>query len=132
MDNAAAKRQRRIEAIRAITKPSPVRLHHEPRWLLKLARDRLRAMKRHIPSGSKLWMLCHTLGIDPHFMDHWGTTDNGETFVCEPYLSHRDLIAAIAFADMLRLDLDVSAVSEWNPPSTIRLSFTRKQETDRG
>lgn len=134
VDKYAKAQADRLAAIRAITKPSHVRLYHEPAWLKKLIRQRLRMAGTRVPPGANVWVLCRAMGVDPHFLDHWGTVENGRVFVSEPYLSTQDMKHAIVFSELLGLNLDIDAASEWNPPSTIRLSFSipKEQEIRRG
>jgi hypothetical protein len=62
-------------------------------------------------------------GIDTDWLDHWGSTEGGKVFVSEPYLSPSMVLGASRFAEFCGLYFTIEAVSEWNPPSTIRLSF---------
>lgn len=115
----------RADELRRLMNPSPVRLHHEPRWLKSMIRDAMRGKNTRIPSCASVWDMCIRLGINPHFLDHWGSAEKGTVFISEPYLSHYMIHSAAAFASAVGLQLDVSAVSEWNPPRTIRLTFRR-------
>lgn len=120
---AQAAYERRIEEFRKLMRPTPVRLHHEPRWLTSLVRKRLKACGRSCRAGWSIWNMVTAAGIDTDWLDHWGSTDGGKAFVSEPYLNPSMVFNASVFAEWCGLYLRISAVSEWNPPSTIRLEF---------
>lgn len=113
--SAASKQQEFIEKMRALAKPSPVRLHHEPRWLLK-------RIHKSCGRSMRVWEYAHSERFG-FFLDHWGTVDDGKVFVSEPYPTARMIAAADAFSESLGLQIYIRANSHWNPGSTIRLEF---------
>ena len=123
MNKAAIAHEARRQSILKLLNPEPVRLHHEPTWLLRLVDAAIRARGGRPSRAGGLWVKIIKLRILPHFLDHWGSIKKGTEFVSEPYLSDDQLRSAIQFADAVGLQLHISAVSEWNPPSTVRLIF---------
>lgn len=123
MNKAAIAHEARRQSLLKLLKPEPVRLHHEPKWLLRLVDAAIKARGGRPNRVFGLWSKVQNLGIDPGFLDHWGSIKKGTKFVSEPYLRDDQLRAAIQFADAVGLQLRISAVSEWNPPSTVRLVF---------
>lgn len=124
MNKAVIAHEARRQSLLKLLKPDPVRLHHEPRWLLRLVDAAIRDRGSYPSRAFGLWGKILNLGIHPHFLDHWGSIKNGTEFVSEPYLRDDQLRAAMQFADAVGLQLHISAVSEWNPPSTVRLIFS--------
>lgn len=117
---AAERHEAERSRILAITRPTPVRLHHAPRWVSQLVRRYLGGKSK----GSPLWEIDSAI-IGPTLFDHWGSTDGGRVLVSEPYASNGHVNKASQFALALGILWRFSPVSEWNPPLTVRFSFWR-------
>lgn len=109
-----------IREARARLQPSPVRLHHVPRWARPGWRRAVRAYS--LPAGASFRLL-----------DHWGSTvrvaDDGERYtdlVSEPYAAS---CAAVDPAQLGAFDRvfgvvgEVSDNSWWYPGHTIRITW---------
>jgi hypothetical protein len=129
-NNEDARQQRRhIEAARDLLKPSPVRLHHVPRWLIQ----RIRKHIGTVPMCHSGFDVVHQAACDTgsdSWLDHFGsTTINGRpAFVSEPYLGSRGIVDAMRFAERLMLEFDFSPNSWWYPGQTTRLIFQEPAE----
>ena len=106
-----------------MTAPTPVKLHHVPKWL----RQRI---GQRIGRGVDLHEAIQRTASDiagGYWLDHWGSTGDVElAFVSEPYgLSTSGLQGVLRFADTLGLKVHIQSASEWNPSGgTIRVVFT--------
>lgn len=107
-------RDEEIEAARALLKPTKVRLHHVPRFFLKVKIVSNWGHGYHGFPGAT-------------WLDHYGSTklaDGRTAFVSEPYhVTAGDLAECTAIADHIGCTFWVSANSWWCPGSTIRLCF---------
>jgi len=95
MSDVAQKINQQIAAARELLRPSPVRLHHVPRWFarkLRPLKGQLHPRSARYLSGNSLFdeAACY-IEYDGKFgnnwLDHWGTTvSHGRPcFVSEPY-----------------------------------------------
>lgn len=118
----------RREAVRAILKPSPVRLHHIPNWL------RLRMIRAFGCPGrdTAAWpVLWHAVGERRRWLDHFGSTlsHGRQVFVSEPYGFSAESAADLeAFCRPMGVKWSVDSNSEWNPGSTVRVSIEEPEE----
>jgi hypothetical protein len=117
-----------IAEARKVFDPTPVRLHHRPKWFMQL----LAAAKRRNPHGPAAgfyedlrrgsWKL--------DWMDHWGSTvllNGTPAFVSEPYGITSETLAEVeAIAEECGCYANVSANSYWYPGSTIRIEIYPK------
>lgn len=120
-------RNHRLHVLRCreILKPSEVRIGHVPAWLSKRIRERLEPR----PTGRGCTLLLHALERTKcgDVFDHHGSTilrDGRPAYVSEPYLHPEQIEIAQRFAELLGLELSISANSWWSPGVTIRLIFT--------
>ena len=104
----ASKQRAQIEAARELLKPTPVRLHHTPRWARR---------------EFKLY------GTKPSWCDHWGSTklpDGRVAFVSEPYdISPGTLCEIDAIAKRHGWTWWLEALSWWYPGHTFRIVIVR-------
>lgn len=119
--------QREIDTAREILKPTPVRLHHVPRWLAKRLRvyQRTWGGRKSPTSGHGLLDEARRkLAIPGHWLDHAGSTKIGgvEVFVSEPYGFTPDMARGL---DQLSKDTGlewwVESNSWWYPGHTVRI-----------
>ena len=117
-----------IRDARSLLKPTPVELHHIPRWFAKRLRT---AMGKHyrwdFPLDDLLQRVENECGSAVHWWDHWGSTTlpNGRrAVVTEPYLSIGDVKKAIVFAQLIVCDVEIYSNSWWYPGQTTRIAFT--------
>lgn len=107
-------------------KPTPVRLHHMPRWMKRLVAEGL-GCNQHEAESYLRSFVDGTCGA----MDHWGSTkmDGEEVFVFEPYATlemGHDLAAKVM--SRIKCIAGVENLSWWYPFHTIRIIFKRIPE----
>lgn len=120
--------EKRIAEYRKLMKPTHVKLHHIPRWMVRLLAAAVRKAGRRYYRGD-MHMAIHAMGFEcVRFMDHWGSIERGTIFVSEPYPYVGMCGDVERFAELIGCEVIIGAVSEWNPPYTIRLEFREKRE----
>lgn len=123
-----SEQERKLAEIRKAIGADEVRLHHEPKWLkqrIAEAVKRLALPRAYRGEIIGAWRFAQLIGGTASWLDHWGSIDEGDVFVSEPYLNVDHIAFALRFAIELDLRCDVSSVSWWNPPATTRLVFRR-------
>jgi hypothetical protein len=105
---------------------SSVRLGHLPAWL-KL---RLTPHKRRLGAYSHFDALMRLTSGSNNWLDHWGSARNAhgqEQFISEPYPLYREALQEVLrFAELLDLDVTLSATSYHFPTRVVRLTFEPK------
>lgn len=119
-----------IVAARGMFQPSPVDVGHVPNWL----RRRILKKVRHSGTQGKCgqavlhYALAATDAWDA--FDHWGSIEDGDQFVSEPYsVNAAKLAAAIRFADLVGLSFWINAISWHFPGQAVRFCFELKQDS---
>jgi hypothetical protein len=118
-----------IAKARALLLPSPVRLHHAPRWFASAVR---KLMPSDLWGRTSSWSAIDNLrnSNELHWLDHWGSTtlaDGRIAFISEPYDITPEAIAWLAeIAMRAGCEFWVSPNSWWYPGATIRLIFAEK------
>jgi hypothetical protein len=98
---------------------SPVRRGTVPPWLEKRLRPHRLNLKQYTSD--------HPLLGESRWLDHWGSTENGE-FVSEPYhMGEREMEDVLHFAEALDVDCQIQAASVHYPMSTLRVVFRPKK-----
>lgn len=119
----------RLASAREILQPSEVELHRVPNWL---RRRMLKVYGCRDGDTSGFGVLQNAVAVhfgDNFWLDHWGTTDGGRVFASEPYQVNAITVALLdSFAKRLEISWCIEANSWWNPGSTIRLSFFKREE----
>jgi hypothetical protein len=136
--NESAKQQAiNIETARKLLSPTPVRLHHVPKWFAVQARQLARKIGCRLPyewTDDSIHALARRFATcEETWMDHYGsTTIHGRmAFVAEPYPVSAETIGKIAeLARQLGLECFVSANSWWYPGWTIRIGFWKPDALD--
>lgn len=124
----ASKQEQTIEKARLILKPSPVRLHHMPRWFIAgVRRSHGRLLYNSAITTLENGPYCRTT----HWLDHWGSTDyhGKQCFVSEPYNLSAEAIKAISdFCRDAGFCWEILSNSWWYPGSTLRLLIYRRED----
>ena len=131
--------QERIDAARLLLKPSPVRLHHMPRWFVTALKP-IREERRRGRLGSYVQDdLLAFVGSGEHWLDHWGSTkapvrrlgregELREYFVSEPYGFTAETAAGLnRLAEATGLVWSIESNSWWYPGATVRIVFEKPE-----
>lgn len=114
-----------IAAARELLKPTPVRLHHVPQWLMR----RLKPMRprfdgRYLHHSASVVLDEVVTASGGRWLDHWGSTTIGvqQRFVAEPYqVTAADVASLEKIAKATGLEWYLCPNSWWYPGATIRI-----------
>lgn len=117
-----------IDELRKTYKPTPVRQHHLPKWFKTKLANWLKA-EGYRPGREPLYVFSY---VTEWSLDHWGSSENGQVFVSEPYRSPTTEGAAAMLAknkhiaEILDCDFSELANSYWFPGRTTRYEFRNR------
>ena len=126
--NLERRQNQRIDELRAIMKPSPVRLHHVPDWFRLVLLRHVGCRWGNTQGCAVLSHAQAALGLT--WMDHWGSTPFRDTvaFVSEPYQLSRNEVESIDdLAKLIGCHWHICPNSWWYPGSTLRVLMFQEE-----